>query len=151
MGLFNDYREMFEDTKQPKSFLENKVENKKTKDIDYYLNQPEGKKQMLEIVHDIVESFNYENVHKAMVALDWEWFMWDGNRIPTEKELKDSLLEKFIHLFEEKCDTISSGGFTVGYTVYGDDAELHESEPDDFKHSVDVYCYFAIDDYHSLW
>lgn len=145
MSLFDDYKEMFEDTKQPENF----IENKKIKDIDYYLNQPEGKIQMLKIVHDIVESFDYEQVHKAMTALNWTWVTTD-TKTPTVKELKDDLLHKFIELFEEKCDTISSGGFTVGYTVCANSDEFHE-EPDDFEHSVDVYCYFAIDDYHSLW
>lgn len=145
MSLLQEYTEMFRENKQTPQFIE--AENKKKKDIDYYLNTPEGKKQMLEIVHDIVESFDYEKVHKAMVALDWRWATLDDNRIPTEEDLKADLLDKFIRLFEDRCDRISSGGFTVGYDIF----EPHPYEPDDFEHSVDVYCYFAIDDYHSLW
>lgn len=144
MNLHEAYDMMF--NKNSKKTDDSFVEDDMVRDIDYYLNKPGGKEQMLEIVHDFVENCNYNDIHKAMVALDWYWATLPDNGIPTEEDLKADLLDKFLRLFEEKCDRLSSGGFTVGYNI----VERHPYEPDDFEHCVDVYYYFAVDDGSSI-
>ena len=145
MNLHEEYDKMFNKNSKEKddSFLEGNI----ISGIDYYLNKPGGKEQMLEVVHDFVENCNYKDIHMAMVALDWHWSTLDEDRIPTEEELKADLLDKFLRLFEERCDMLSSGGFTVVYDI----VERHPYEPDDFEHCVNVYYYFAVDDGSSIF
>ncbi len=40
------------------------------------------------MVEDIMENFDFERVHKAMVTLDWLWFIDNEYRIPTLEEIK---------------------------------------------------------------
>lgn len=62
-------------------------------------------------IDDIMDTFDFARVHKAMVALDWKWAFCDG--APEEYELR-----KFARkLLKDACihGSTSCGGFTAIY------------------------------------
>jgi aerobic-type carbon monoxide dehydrogenase small subunit (CoxS/CutS family) len=75
-------------------------------------------------VPNILESFDFEKVHKVMTFLDWRWA--DHNRVPTVEELKSAayeLMHESIRLFAENgrpqsgmC--VSTGGFSANVVVF---------------------------------
>ena len=110
-----------------------------------YIEDEQGKEQMLQEINRIMDYMEFDRIHKAMVALDWKWR--DNPESPTVDELKEKLLDMLCELFENQCNTISHGGFTVGYNVL----RPEYGEPNDFEHCVEVFAYFAIDEYHTFW
>ncbi len=67
-------------------------------------------------IQDCLNNFDFEQVHKVMVALDWKWVMLDDYCIPSIKDLRDwseRLLLDAVH----DNDTVSSGGFKASYFV----------------------------------
>lgn len=80
----------------------------------------DGKKSFAHISKLIHEEFNWENVHKAMKALDWCWKMGvdefgkDRMGIPSLDTIKNSAYS----LLKQAYDTgnhISTGGFSAGW------------------------------------
>lgn len=46
-------------------------------------------KEMWTLIDDVIENFNFENIHKYMTIIDWTWVQEDGNyKIPTIPEMK---------------------------------------------------------------
>lgn len=73
----------------------------------------------------ILDGFDFGQVHKAMVALDWKWHM-DApiERVPSVADLKKEsgrLLNKIVKSLDKDGDTnwISTGGFKAGHDGYG--------------------------------
>lgn len=69
------------------------------------------------MIDEILDEFDFEKVHRVMVALDWQWYGIDG--VPSIGDLRRqarSLLQKVV----DSKDTLSvgTGGFTA-YTHYG--------------------------------
>lgn len=67
-------------------------------------------------IQDCLDNFDFERVHKVMVALDWKWFMLDGERIPSIKDLRNNA-ERLLSIAVRDNDTISLGGFKASYFV----------------------------------
>lgn len=63
----------------------------------------------------VIDAFNFERVHLAMTAIDWQWQTTrnDGLEVPSIPRLKAMAR----HLLTEatKEETVSSGGFTAKY------------------------------------
>ena len=77
-------------------------------------------KSMEEKINEIMENFDFENVHKVMVALEWEWsFSRGGSGIPSVKSLKERAGELLSDVEDLICEgdtiTSSSGGFEAKY------------------------------------
>lgn len=72
---------------------------------------------MQDQIDEIMEWFDFERVHKAMVALDWRWNYWikHGNsHIPSLEEIK-AFAQRQLKLVSKPTETeynhIHSGGF----------------------------------------
>jgi len=67
------------------------------------------------MIDEIIERFNFERVHIAMNALDWQWCTTKGNghAVPTLVELKAMAR----HLLRESINSkvCASGGFEARY------------------------------------
>ena len=75
---------------------------------------------MEEKISEILDNFDFEMVHKAMIALEWNWYMGImGEGIPSVGALKKTAGELLSDAWMKKT-TISSGGFSAGY----DDGDL---------------------------
>ena len=64
-----------------------------------------------------LERFNFERVHKMMIAVDWKWAINlhpDGARVPTIHELRDGA-KRLLYAAVHGAGTISSGGFVASY------------------------------------
>lgn len=73
-------------------------------------------------IDQIMDNFDFNKVHKVMIATDWKWVFTDG--VPTEAELRQQA-RKMLKEVSTKNITddigdyyISTGGFTV--TKYSD-------------------------------
>lgn len=115
------------------------------KTIDDYISTPEGERQMLDCIKEIMNTIDFQKIHDTMEALDWHWY-FTGDQVPTIKQIKENLLNLLCELFEDRCNEISSGGFTMSYKIY----EPMDNEPDDFNHCVEVRVYFAVEEYNNM-
>lgn len=86
-------------------------------------------KEMLSLIEDIIENFEFKNVHKYMEAIDWGWHQNDGScKTPTIPEMKETvryLLADTYQEFKKRGGTeekIYNNGFqaTVGIDNDGD-------------------------------
>lgn len=74
----------------------------------------------------IMDWFDFEEVHKAMIALDWKWLESSGTRVPEIYRLKGEVRRLFWECFndtEQGLITISCGGFIVGLDKKNDYAD----------------------------
>ena len=75
---------------------------------------------MKEKIEQIMENFDFENVHKVMVALGWGWsFGRGGSGIPSVESLKERAMVLLSNVEDLICEgatiTSSSGGFEAKY------------------------------------
>lgn len=91
------------------AFLENQIEEEKL---------TESKRKSL--VEEVIDSFDFERVHKAYVALDWKWnihAMTGGPneyRTPTAEEIKTAARDLCFTAIEKKT-VVSTGGLSATY------------------------------------
>lgn len=109
------------------------------KTIKDYLIKDTDKKQLFEIIQEILEYMDYEEIieHRKRIGC---------NNYLSVGELKLELESTLLDLFEKQCDFIGSI-FNVSYNVI----EPLENEPDDFKHCVCVTASYDISYYNSMW
>ena len=75
---------------------------------------------MEEKIGDILNNFDFERVHKAMIALEWNWYLGIGDEgIPSVGALQKAARKLLSEAWTKKT-TISSGGFSAVY----DDGDL---------------------------
>lgn len=78
------------------------------------------------LIEDVIDAFNFETVHVAMTALDWQWQTTAGNghEVPSITRLKAMAR----HLLRESINNkvVASGGFEARYFPKVDD------EPEQF-------------------
>jgi hypothetical protein len=75
----------------------------------------------LSLIDDIIDEFNFEKVHKAMIALDWKWAIpqttdYNGPlklQVPTLNRLKEFARYQLISSI--KTGLYSSGGLKAEY------------------------------------
>ncbi len=80
-------------------------------------------------IPDIMERFNFENVHKTMTMLGWTW---QGRGVPTIEELRESAYAQLTGCIDEfekrgrpKCGMLyATGGFQAMIFCFGDEPEL---------------------------
>ena len=71
-------------------------------------------------ISKILDNFDFERVHKAMIALEWNWYLgMCGEGIPSVGALQKTARELLSKAWMKKA-TISSGGFSAVY----DDGDL---------------------------
>lgn len=86
----------------------------------------DGKRSFEVCVKEIFESFNFENIHKAMVATKWSWYLGkdendnENHGTPTLDTIKRHSLILLKKAYDEEKQ-ISTGGFTCGI----DDGQLY--------------------------
>jgi hypothetical protein len=80
------------------------------------------KTTLMEMRDNILDNFDFDKVHKAMVALDWGWgSLGDDRRVPEVSELK----REARRLLTDIIDThIETGNKWVGISTGGFDTEL---------------------------
>jgi len=75
------------------------------------------------LIDNVIETFNFERVHIAMTALDWQWQTTEGNghAIPSIIRLKAMAR----HLLREAINNkvVGSGGFEARYYPKVDDED----------------------------
>ena len=54
-----------------------------------------------QLIHEIIENFDFEKCHIAMTLLNWKWAQIGGARVPTIQELKDSAKQRLINAMDE--------------------------------------------------
>jgi hypothetical protein len=67
------------------------------------------------MINEVIDKFNFEKVHIAMSALDWQWATTDsiGRSVPTLPRLKAMARNLLRDCIAEK--EVSSGGFVATY------------------------------------
>lgn len=71
------------------------------------------------MINGVMDSFNFDKVHDAMLAFDWKWYLGpEETGVPgvwrlteTAKRLLFDILMKY--RYDGMCHTTSSGGFTA--------------------------------------
>lgn len=88
------------------------------------ITQKSKEKSILdEYIDEILDYFDFEKVHKAMLALDWKWGSFNGSaRTPTEYELKQEA-ERLLREAWERKSSVATGGFYAVYHKNTDDDE----------------------------
>ena len=72
-------------------------------------------KQFSLLEKELLKDFDFKKVHKAMLALEWEWRMGDSTYgIPSKKTIKETARRLLKEAFDRKA-TIGTGGFTASY------------------------------------
>lgn len=70
---------------------------------------------MEEKISYILDNFDFESVHKAMIALEWNWYLgMGGEGIPSVGALKKAARELLSEAWTKRS-IISSGGFSAEY------------------------------------
>lgn len=78
-------------------------------------------KEKNSIIKQLIENFNFDLVHKAMVIADWTWL---GNKeSPSINRLRACARELIKKLLDNNCGSVRTGGFTAekedgGYSLY---------------------------------
>lgn len=66
-----------------------------------------------DLIDDIMDNFDFEQVHKAMALLDWKWGMGDKERIPDIAELRKFARQRLKEAINNPNRYSSSGGFVA--------------------------------------
>lgn len=61
-------------------------------------------------IDDIMDNFNFEKVHNAMILMDWKWGYIDEAEVPELSELKKTARTLLKHVTAD-CKVCSTGGF----------------------------------------
>ena len=65
---------------------------------------------------NIMDNFDFDQVHKVMVFLNWKWANMNGGlNVPEKYELRSEARRLLKMAIEEKT-TVSTGGFIAEYT-----------------------------------
>jgi hypothetical protein len=77
-------------------------------------------------INDIMNRFDFNEVHEAMTRMNWVWGYVDGNRVPSVQELRRSALDllqrtarnaakaqKDPHSLNQDYFSLETGGFKV--------------------------------------
>lgn len=62
-----------------------------------------------ELIDNILDEFDFERVHKAMVALNWQWHNTDG--VPTIGDLRRTARDLLRTVVQDNHVMVGSGGF----------------------------------------
>lgn len=62
-------------------------------------------------IDEIIERFNFESVHNAMIQLGWHWKIGEQLVVPSIDQLKEKARELLEVLDKDNVDNAISGGF----------------------------------------
>ncbi len=89
-----------------------------------------------EQIDNIMDWFDFDKVHKAMVALNWTWY---NVGIPEKAELRQTARRLLRDVVEKDARMTGTGGFYATKNEYGElslyfavskwDCEIEEEEP----------------------
>lgn len=68
-------------------------------------------------IETVMAAFNFEKVHKAMVALGWTW---QDKDVPTISQLKETARKLLKNSSENEFGNIMTGGFKAEYHKDGE-------------------------------
>lgn len=69
---------------------------------------------MQEQIDEIMDNFDFDCVHKMMLAVDWKWSDGEGGRsVPTVPELRECARRLLYRTVNEKVSGCGTGGFNV--------------------------------------
>ena len=73
------------------------------------------------MIDEVIDKFNFERVHIAMTALDWQWQTTEGNghAVPSLPKLK--AMARHLLMESMKSKVVASGGFEATYHPKVDD------------------------------
>ena len=123
----------------------NPIVKKKVKD---YIKDLEGYQQFRDKVDDILVHFDFEKVHKVMVALNWKWaLLEDGPRVPETWEIKEEALKQLLDAVTKFGGSTGAGGFKVNCFVYDpvDEDGVPFNDKDDFENQVHLSLSFNVE------
>ncbi len=71
----------------------------------------------ISLIDEVIDKFNFERVHVAMTALDWQWQTTrnDGMELPSVARLKAMARHLLTEATTEKA--VGSGGFQAEYHI----------------------------------
>lgn len=84
-----------------------------------------------EEIDDILDYFDFEKVHKAMEALDWEWVSPYGLAVPLLGDLRKQARQLLTDAFKKVTPGLNSeffiatGGFIVQARTYDGDNKIY--------------------------
>lgn len=72
------------------------------------------KKWQKKAITEIMDGFNFLNVHRTMEALNWKWNGTLMPHVPNIDEIRDTALELLTNACQDRVD-LASGGFCTIY------------------------------------
>jgi len=70
------------------------------------------------MIDEILDEFDFEKVHRVMLALDWKWYI-EGEKVnPSIGDLRRRARSLLQHVVNNKNTAAASGGFTA-FMHYG--------------------------------
>lgn len=70
------------------------------------------------MIDEILDEFDFEKVHRVMVALDWQWYIQGEKTNPSIADLRRTARSLLQHVVNNKNIAAASGGFTA-FMHYG--------------------------------
>lgn len=69
---------------------------------------------MQEQIDEIMDNFEFEKVHKMMLAVGWKWADGEGGyAVPTVPELREGARRLLYRTVDERVSGCATGGFNV--------------------------------------
>jgi len=81
----------------------------------------EKKKELYYYLSELHDNFNWHKVHKAMIAVQWYWYLGqdssgtENKGIPSLETIKNHAHRLITDAYSMDSGSISSGGFSVGW------------------------------------
>ncbi len=72
------------------------------------------KEEIQQRIDEIMDTFDFDQVHKMMTAVDWTWWMGPEARVPDQFELRQAARKHLRQAVEGK-GWVGSGGFAAYY------------------------------------
>lgn len=71
-------------------------------------------RRMQEQIDEIMDNFDFDRVHKMMLAVGWRWSNTEGGwSVPTIPELREGARHLLYRTVDERVSGCGSGGFNV--------------------------------------
>lgn len=67
------------------------------------------------LIDEVINKFNFERVHIAMTALDWQWCTTEGNGHAVPSLPKIKAMARHLLMESMKSKVVGSGGFEARY------------------------------------
>ncbi|NBW56914.1 hypothetical protein EBR43_03855 [bacterium] len=68
-----------------------------------------------ELIDDVLDNFNFENVHVAMTVLKWTWSLENGLEVPSKAQLRRMARSLLKDVITKSYEKVGSGGFEASF------------------------------------